>query len=75
MNIQQMVNEYNEIEQQQQARLLAIFAAVKARQGFRRVNFAGDVTWSNCWESPDSQNGKYFGKLQRAIIELIEGAE
>lgn len=75
MNISEMVSEYNEIEQEQQARLRAIFGAVKARKGYRHVNFENDVMWSNCWESPDRLDNIFFSKLQRSITEVHEGNE
>ncbi len=75
MTIQDLINEYNEAEKQQAARLREIFAAVKARKGYRHVNFANDVMWSNCWDLPDRLDNKFFEKLNRNITDVQAGTE
>lgn len=74
MNITAMVSEYNGIEQEQQARLREIFAAVKARKGYRHVKITGEM-WSNCWDLPDALDHQFTDKMQRVIYEVVPGAE
>ena len=44
-----LVNEYNQVEAEQQDRLKAIFLLINAGSGMRRVVFSNGGVWSNCF--------------------------
>lgn len=71
--IQNLINEYNEIELQQAARLRSLFDLMKARQGWRFVTFDNGAQWSNCWEQPERLEVVYFEKLTPRIVASEEG--
>ncbi len=74
--IEELIEQYNTVEAEQQARLRQLFALVKARAGFREVLFASRVQWTNCWnmESPRFDE-LYFQQLTREIVKFSLGEE
>jgi hypothetical protein len=53
--IDQLVEEYNQVEIEQAERLKRLYRLVRARggPGYRSVVFRHGVTWSNCWLEPE----------------------
>ena len=70
--IDEMVSAYNAAEAIQAERLHALFYAIKAGGGMRKVRFANGELWSNCWGSPDRlDENLHLHRSDRQIIEFV----
>ncbi|MDO8972227.1 MAG: hypothetical protein Q7U74_16145 [Saprospiraceae bacterium] len=70
--IADMVAEYNVAEAIQAERLRALFYAIKAGGGMRKVRFANGEMWANCWGNPDRRDHNlHLHRSDRQIIEFV----
>ena len=71
MNIQELINQYNEVQAAQMARLAQLYNLLRVRKGWRFAKFTNGVMWSNCWDivTPD------LTKLNGTIGEVVQGDE
>jgi hypothetical protein len=73
--IDQLVSEYNQVEQQQTERLARLFRLMDARKNYRHVKFT-DGAWSNCWGRPERLAIPAFVEVMaRQITEVVPGDE
>ena len=71
MNIQELVNQYNQVQAEQMARLVQLYNLLRDRKNWRFAKFTNGVMWSNCWDivTPD------LTKLNGTITEVVQGDE
>lgn len=71
--INAIVSEYNQVEQEQQARLWQLFQLLEERSGYRAVKFTGR-NWTNCWGLPARiARPRFIDVMKRTITEVIPG--
>jgi len=69
-----MIRAYNTLERERMSQLKKIFYAMKQGQGHRKVVFASDALFSNCWGGPDALDYKaYLKPLDATILEIERG--
>ena len=77
VEIEQVVEEYNEIQTSQIERLRKLFDLIAERKGWRAVYFNNNTSsWTNCWGKPRDMAHKTFVEGRGYVISKVEpGAE
>jgi hypothetical protein len=75
--IKYLVNEYNQVEAEQNKRLENIFLLMDERKGYQCVKFSSGGMWSNCFGRPrlDLRLKQHVHKLARYISEVVIGQD
>jgi hypothetical protein len=75
--IKYLVNEYNQVEAEQNKRLENIFLLMDERKGYQAVKFSSGDMWSNCFGRPrlDLRLKQQVYSLARYISEVVVGED
>jgi hypothetical protein len=70
--LESLINQYNEAEEQQQARLKQIYRLLRdTRRNYRAVYFSS-ASWTNCWKLEDRLGVPTFVEALKQFITKVE---